>query len=915
MSGPRVEPSLLLALKQRYHAELAALTAPPPRPNLRPESLTAEISERVDQLVITVAEVAAARVEATYGPGPARGVGLYALGSYGRRELCPKSDVDLLFLLPPGAQAEQPELVAFVNAVLYGLWDLGLEVGHAVRTLEECGAALGDHSVLSGLFDLRLIDTGPAGAALRSKGRAQLQALIEQALRPGPALEAFVAEKLLEAQARRAKFGTTVFLLEPNVKESEGGLRDWHWARWIARARFGEAEVPELLRLGALSPNEAQSLTRAYGFLLQVRVELHRLAGRRQDILGFQHQEQVAARLGYISADSTDQDQKTHGVERFMRGYYFHARYLRHLSALVVDRAQAERSRRSSEAYLLGRFRVAKDHLTVQTLDQFRRDPVDLLRIFRIAQEEALPIDSYTKNQLSEQAGLIDRRWRREPAMVEELFRLLEDPKADGALLEELHDLGIWRRLFPEVSRITARWQHSQYHVYTVDAHSLFVVQCLKRLVRGDEAALEPELSKLATELTRPRVLYLAGFFHDIGKGWPRGDHSRRGARVAEVVGRRLEAPGLPRWTAEETADLVWLVAEHLTLSDTAQRRDLSDPALIQALAEQTGSLERLTMLVLLTYADMRSTSPKVWTNWKRSLLLELYERVKGALEDGPAPAPGHKEARRQQAISDLAQALGERGEEASESACAQFVAAVPDRYLSSVRPRHMARHYGLWRRLIEQGRPSLHLRHLLREDVSRLSICCLDRPGLLSVLAGVLAAHRLQILSAEIYSMEWSEGEQLRRGALDVLWIKDEAGHAASDAARWPKVEADLVSALAGQLDVRALVERRARPGLPARARPAVKTEVVSSNRASQRDTVIDVYCPDQIGVLYTIARVLAAAGLSINLAKISTQGDRVADAFYVTEVRTCDKIEEPARLLALEAELREALLRLGAG
>lgn len=907
-----MEPSLLLALKQRYSAELMALTAAPPRPNLRPENLTAEISDRVDQLVLAVAEAAAVRVEETFGPSPVRAIGLYALGSYGRRELCPKSDVDLLFLLPPGAAADLPELAAFVDAVLYALWDLGLEIGHAVRTLEECEAALEDHSVLSGLFDLRLLPGGASGAAVRHQGQLELEALIAQRLRPGPEVEAFVAAKLEEAQARQAKFGTTVFLLEPNVKESEGGLRDWHFARWIARARFGEAELPDLLRLGALSPTEAQSLTRAYGFLLQVRVELHRLTGRRQDVLGFQHQEQVAARLGYLRAGSTDHDQKTHGIERFMRGYYFHARNLRHLSGLVVARAQAEGRQRRGEAYLLGRFRVSKDHLTVQTLDQFRRDPVDLLRIFRIAQEEALPIDSYTKNQLSEQAGLIDRRWRREPAMVEELFRLLEDPKADGALLEELHDLGIWRRLFPEVSRITARWQHSLYHVYTVDAHSLFVVRCLKRLVRGDEAALEPELTKVAGELTRPRVLYLAGFFHDIGKGWPRGDHSRRGAMVAKEVGRRLEAPGLLRWSAEETADLAWLVEEHLTLSDTAQRRDLSDPALIQALAQKIGSGERLTMLLLLTYADMKSTSPKVWTTWKRALLLQLHERVKAALEEGPVAAPGHKEARRQQAITELAHALGERGEVVDREAGAQFVAAVPDRYLLSVRPRHMARHFGLWRRSIADGRPSLHLRHLVREDASRLTLSCPDRPGLLAVLAGVLAAHRLQILSAEIYSMEWMEGDQLRRGALDVLWIKDEAGHAALHNESWTKVEADLVAALAGQLEVQALVEKRSRPGLPDRPRPWVKSEVVISNRASQSDTVIDVYCRDRIGVLYTIARVLAAAGLSINLAKISTQGDRVADAFYVTDVHTGAKIEDPAQLLAVERELLDALERL---
>lgn len=827
---------------------------------------------------------------------------LLGLGSYGRRELCPKSDVDLLLLLPEGATADAPAIRGFVDALLYGLWDVGFEVGPAVRTVEECLAlAAADATVSSALFDRRVLEES---ARLDPAGRDAL-ARLDQGLGQllsGPGADLFVAAKLGEAEARRSKFGTTVFLLEPNVKESEGGLRDWHLARWIARARFGVMELPDLLRLGALEPTEANLVARAYDFLLAVRVELHHLAGRRQDVLGFPQQERVAERLGYLNPGLLDVDRRTHGVERLMRAYYFHARNLRVGAKLVIERAQAEGRRRPAAAYQLGRFRVWKDSLTTMELDQLRRDPVDLVRIFRVAQEEALPIDSYTKAQIREQAERIDRRWRRDPALVEEFLRLLEDPRADGAIFGELHDLGVLRRIIPEVSRITARWQRSQYHSYTVDAHSLFVLQTLKALRRGDFAAEEAELTRACEQVTRPAVLYLAGFLHDVGKGWPRGDHSRRGAQVAQVVGARLEAAGLLRWTPADTEDVAWLVAEHLTFSDVAQRRDLGDPSLHRSLADAARTTERLTMWWLLTYADMRSTSPKVWTSWKRALLHELYLRTRQVLEDGPQVERPFLQ-RRAQAEAELLALLRARGEDADGAEVRAFLLAMPDRYLLSVPARQMARHLGMWRRLGDG--PEVHVRPLVREDVTRLTISGPDRPGLLAAVTGVLAGQQLQVLRAEIYSMAQA-GPNERPGVLDVLWIKDEGGHAPTDPDRWRRVEAELRAAWVDGAGPKRAEPRR---GLPERPRPPVKVEVHFSNQISPTHTVIDVYGPDRLGVLSDLTRTLAEAGLTIHLAKISTQGDRIADGFYVADAVTGAKLEEGPRRSALEQTLRGVL------
>lgn len=883
-----------LARGREAYGALARLMPP-----TRGLELAYAAADLADELVTQLAVEAAAALEERSGAA-ARALGehvaIVPVGGYGRRELCPRSDIDLLFLIPSSLPSGGADHVhTFVNTVLYGLWDLGFEVGHAVRTVSECVRyAQEDQAVKTGLLDARLL-FGPRASF------EELEQAIDQQLLAGKGRDALIAQKLDEAAKRRERFGNTIYLLEPNVKASEGGLRELHTALWIARAKWGALGMKDLLRVHAISAREEKTIERAYGFLLRTRIELHLVSGRRQDVLGFDHQERIAVTLGYLRPEAAqDHDRRKHGVERFMRAYYFHARQIARISQQIIERATLSATDAPPAPQRApGGFKLSNGMLALAERDQLERDPPALVRIFRVAQEEALPIYSYTKDLIVEALPGLDRRVRRSPEVVADFLALLEEPKSDGSILEPMHDLGVLRRLMPEVARMSAKWQHSLYHVYTVDVHSLFVVRFLKQLRRGEQSSEQPELTRMLAELPRPNVVYLAGFLHDIGKGWNKGDHSIRGAGVATVIGRRFEEANLSAWTAEDTADLEWLVREHLTMSDISQRRDVSDHDLIESFAASCRTQERLAMLYLLTYADMRATSPKVWTDWKATLLREVHEVTRAVLSrsvdrqtDG-----AHASARRKRVETEL---LAEQA--GTPETIAAFVSVLPERYMLSIPARQMVRHVEMWREVKARGGIAMHVKQLRREGSTRLTVVCPDRPGLLALLAGTVAANRMFILSAQIFSIE--------ELAVDVLYLKDEAGGLSDDPARWEQVRADLSAVLAGDASVGKLLDQRVRGStLSARPKPAVKTEIVVANDVSKTETVVDVFCQDRMGALYTIAQALADAGLTISVAKISTQGDRVADGFYVADAATGAKVVDKERIDAIKRGVKEAI------
>lgn len=881
--------------------------------------LCLKMTEAVDRVLIAVTEAALSLIQEAFGASAqsvARRVALVALGSYGRQEICPYSDVDLMFLKPPGlSEAQETVIARYVETVLYGLWDLGLDLGHAVRDLEECRVAAEDQSVLTGLLDARLIAGEPESA--RYALFMELQESLQRLLFQEGGAQRLIAAKLAEAEERRARFGSSVFLLEPNLKDGQGGLRELHTALWVARLTWRVERPSQLVRLQKLSERECRALERAYRYVLGLRVLLHLEARRKQDVLRFQHQESMAVRLGLVRPPTDDLDRRHQGTERLMRAYYFQAQTMTHLAALVVERAGL-RPLSEDEGRRVDRrsgFRIQDGALTVEDRQQFTRDPSDLVRIFRVAQREKLGIYSYTKTLISASRQLIGPKERRSKAAVLELFRVLEAEDSDLDTLEAMHSLGVLRQMIPEFSRVSSRWQHSLYHVYTVDAHSLVVLQKLRELASGRIDRVNSRIQGLFQDLGRKRVLFVAGLIHDLGKGWPKLDHSIKGAELARGIGQRFEEAGLASWTAAETEDLAWLIQEHLSMSSISQRRDVSDPELLESFSANVKTRERLSMLYLLTIADMMGTSPKVWTEWKGSLLEELYENTRQTLlERGPSPRDhAHRLERRRRIREEM---LGVPPGGLSLEEIDQFLDSVGDRYLFSNHPVRMVRHIQMWKKVSLSRDIAVKVQHLRSEGTNRITLASPDRPGLLSWVSGTLTAAGMQVLSANVYSAQGykapGDTAPLPSVAIDVLMVRGEGDQMVTDRSRWRRIRRDLRRVILQGASVEALVQDRLRyQKIRAPHEPGVKAKVAILNEESATETVIDIFGRDRPGILYRITEALFRLGLSIALARISTQGRRVADGFYVTDAQSGDKLTDPARLEAVKA----ALLKVMAG
>jgi len=831
-------------------------------------------------------------------------IALVALGGYGRRELAPFSDVDLLLLHATG----EPD--AFTKEAsekfLYALWDLGLEVGYGIRDLAACEAlAVRDHTARTALLDLRWL----AGdrELFRELEREQLHGLSQAKV------EAFAQEKIREMRERRERFGDSLYLLEPNLKQSEGGLRDLQAALWVARARWKVAGITELLARAILPEREIRDLRLARDFVWRVRNELHYLAKRKSDQLTFDVQPQVAAFLGYQDGDEGS------AVEQFMRHYYLAAKTVLVACDAIVDRAMepmsspgwrqvpppaamtgAEKGRPPPHAEWRlpgGEFKVFRGRLTVTDSEVLRRSPAALVRLFTSAERENLDLYSYARDQASQAAAELGPAAGDDPEVNQELLTGLMRPGSRGRFLTAMHELGVLPRVLPEFQRVTARRQIDVYHVYTVDVHSLFAVRRLLALRCGDVE--EDAVAPLMRRLPRPLGLYLGTLFHDIGKGL--GDHSVAGARIAAQACLRM---GID---PSDAADVEWLVLKHLRMSSIAQRRDLSDPDLIHAFAEECATIDRLEKLYLLTYADIATVGPRTWTEWKARLLKELYGKTRAAMmEEGVRrrPEPGTAEAAGRTRVAEVF------GERAPEKRVERFLQAMPARYFVTADPAKAPRHL----RLLERGKGlpfAAAIRHRPGKGWSELTLTAPDRPGLLSLVAGVLAANRIDIQHAEVFStaddeprLGWLSGR-----ALDLFEVRGpEEGSV--DPARWRAARADLRRVLSGEESLDSLVARKLRESpLAQKPLPRVATKIVIDNDSSRDASVVDVFTADRMGLLHTLSRTFFELGLTVDLARISTEGHRAADAFYV---RTADGHRlEGERAERVREQLAAALTR----
>jgi len=790
------------------------------------------------------------------------GAVLVALGGTGRREMSPGSDWDLLLL-----HTGRGEVASFARAFATALWDARVHLGWSVRTIAEASsAAREDRDLRTSLLDARRI----AGDR-RLWSRAGRSLIADQRTRDA---DAFVQAKVDELVARREKFGDTVFLLEPNVKQGQGGLRDLEAALWVAQVRFRAKTLGQLLERAVLPGHDVAEARAARDFLMRVRHAAHLATGRKEDRLTFELQASLSHELGYRNGPEGA------AVERFMRYVYLAAGTLRRVSDALVARAEEERAPRRifRSERRIGHFKVFRGRLTVDDGALFQRSPAEVVRMFQHAGELGVPLYSWARERIMEALPAVVAA-RGEPEVVEALKALFTSPAGRGAVLDEMHALGVLGALVPEFGRVTAHHQSDLYHVYTVDVHTLRALRRLYALRAGDLVDVEPELGRMLVELEDPLPLYLGMLLHDAGKGLG-GDHSVRGRELMAALGERLGLSARQREVAE------FLVLHHLTLSQTAQRRDLSDPELIRWFAELCGDVQKLTALYLLTWADMSSVAPGMWNAWRSGLVHELFGKAHAVLSG----KEGTERAAREAFAEAWTRTLG-------PDAAARLLAALPDRYFDATPPADALRHALLLRRARRFPIAAVLRRTL--EGHAEVHVAAGDAPGLLATWSGVLAAHGLDILSARIVST-------VDGYALDVFEVRGRAGRPV-ERTRWRRARADLVAAARGKLDVRALLARRRGGKLLHRALPPVATRVSVDNRASQRFTVVDVRGEDRLGLLHDLADALAQARLEIAVAKVATEANRAVDAFYVT--RGGAKLTDGDEVEALRQRLAAAV------
>ena len=811
-------------------------------------------------------------------------IAVLAVGGYARREMSIHSDVDLLLLHD---EPVTPYVTRIAERIQYWLWDAGLTVGCATRTIDDTVAlARADETVFTGILDTRFLS-----------GDAEFFHEFTDALRREllPDAERFLERQLASIERRHAEFGESLYLLQPNVKEGAGGLRDYHAAVWAMRAVLPSARgLDDLLYQGLLTESEMEAYRSALDFLWRVRNELHLIARRRQDQMSFELQEQIARAFGYPDAGPD----APLPVELFMGEYYRHARAIRNYSELVLEqcRARARRGQQAPPAAIAVEdgFRVVGEHLEIPHGAHLRERPLRLLTAFAVAQEHDVALSRTAQRLVRENLPLIDEGFRRDPEATRAFLRILDAEKRVMRSLMTMNEIGLLARYLPEWEHIVCRWQHVIYHTYTVDVHSIFLVEELRRLWGGKYERALPELTDLMRTAEDRAVLYLGCLLHDIGKGFG-GDHSGKGAERALACVERL---GLD---AERAERVVFLVRHHLTMSHIGQRRDLADPRMISEFAKLVGDRSNLRNLYLLTFADMRASSKSGWTEWKGALVRELFERTAEVLETG-RPDEGvafatieSRVEKRQQAVRDELRALG-----VAESKVDSFFEEMPRRYFVSHTPRQIARHAMTLLSFTDQKQVVVSVREM-RGGFSELITCTRDVHGLYWRIAGTLTARGINILASNVYTT--------RTGlALEVYRVATPPGEADDRARIWASFEENLRRVLAGELRVEELVKRRRRPvgtpATPSRLPPSVEI----SNDESDFYTIIDVAANDRLGLLYDLTHTLADHGLEIFISKATTVLDQVADTFYVKDAAG-KKLTDPERIEALRAALLAAV------
>jgi [protein-PII] uridylyltransferase len=792
-------------------------------------------------------------------------VALGGVGGYGRSAVALRSDLDLRILardVPTGA--------AVAEALLYPLWDMGVAIGHQVVSLDDMmDAARTDLPTATSLLDYRHVAGDRAlSEELKRRGDAGLFAHSE--------LPRFLCRLEDEVKVRHERFGGSVYLLEPDVKNGAGGLRDLDVALWAAKARFGVFELDDLVRVGALLPREASELAAAREMLWRVRNLLHAHAGRRSDRLTFDEQESICALLGYGEGGEA--------VEKMMSAYYRSAREISRARDTLLARAQPVLTRKKRrDEDLGGGVRMFDGCVTFGEPDLVTRDPALALRVLEVAVDRRAPLLPWARDTIARAA--LDPAWaeslRKSPEAAR-IFRSLvasckETQLKGGSALREMHDLGLLVAMIPEFSPVVGRVHHDVYHVYTVDVHSVAAVDRLAALVRGDLPAEFSLACRVAAETTRKTMLFFATLLHDVGKAIGGKDHSQRGAVMGQEILTRL---GLP---PEEVTAACELIRLHLLMYHVATRRDLDDPATIEEFRRDVPDEDMLAELFLLTVADLSTTSPTSMTSWKARMLDELYLAAHRAIAG--ITGDDERRARAMTAVLDAVRAELVSSDEEERAARSAFVksylASMPERYLLSNAPAAIAAHAEVARK--HEGRAvSVALVPSRHPQAAEICVIAADRPGLLASITAALTASRLEVHAAQINSRALPDGSVQ---AVDLFWVRDRSEGVEGVSRALSGLVRDLDAVLGGRAEPAELATKRRGSSARDRSSPKVRTQVSLDDRASPRHTVIEIMTRDRPGLLYAISDALYRLGLSIAVAKINTEGTRVADVFYVSE------------------------------
>jgi [protein-PII] uridylyltransferase len=836
----------------------------------------------IDELIMALHAAVAAEIYPLANPTKGEHLATVAVGGYGRGELAPYSDVDLLFLLPykPTPHTEQ-----VVEYLLYLLWDLGLKIGQATRSVEDClRQAKADLTIRTGLLEARFL----AGDEALCR---ELKRRFENEILRGGAAE-FVEAKLAERDERHRRAGDSRYRLEPDLKDGKGGLRDLHSLFWITKYIFRVDDVGKLVELGVWSAEEGRRFMRAQRFLWTVRCHLHYLTGRAEERLTFDVQAEIGRRMGYTDHAGS------RGVERFMKHYFLVAKDVGDLTRIFCAILESEERRKSLPVWrrwrpsrkALAGFVLDGGRLDIPSEDFFKEDPVALLRLFHVAQKEELDIHPRALRRVSRSLRLIDRKLREDPESNRFFLEILTSRKDPETALRRMNEAGVFGRFIPDFGRVVAQMQYDMYHHYTVDEHTLFAIGTLHNLEAGLLEDEVPLASELATTIVSRRALYLAVLLHDIAKGRG-GDHSVRGESIAQRLGPRL---GL---SAEETETVAWLVRWHLLLSSTAFKRDIGDPQTIGDFVEHVQSPERLKLLYVLTVADIRAVGPNVWNSWKSALLRELYERALEVMEGGLSVEG--QDAR----LADRMAAVRRLLPDFDEAEFAAFAKTGYPFYWLSFEAETQARHARLMRVAATDGAPLVVEKRVEpRRGVTEITLYTADHAGLFSRIAGALAFCGANIVDAKVMTM--ANGM-----ALDTFWVQDLAGRPFDRPDKLARLAVVFEQVLTGELKLHRELARP--PAIPSRTQVfTVTPRVLIDNKASASHTVIEVNGRDRPGLLFELTRELTRLNLQVSSAKISTYGEKVVDVFYVKNLFGL-KLDVPSRCTEIRTVLEAVLER----